>query len=379
MVRFATSLFAAALTCLPTIGCDALSESDVAPKAAPETSRSGEQTGKRRRPRPISVSCGFSVELPFRRAHAPKPPQVLDLIAAEDRFRKAAVSVNCADLPSVSSKSAFFDVSSRGVLAHLGATRVSTTDIELDGRKGVEVRATIPADNPHPEIGWTGEQDVRLRTYLSGKRAYQLLVLQSADNAGADALANDFFDSFEFAANAPPPDPPPVWTRQVIGDFAVEAPGEVTVLDRDNDQVSHDVAFEHEGDRTGYSMRVWTNALPSRSHSADERLDAFFTLAFETGTSEVVSRKHVQHGSWRALDVSYHPNMPLPEAIAPSDPKTRKAVEDAIADRKPGDHVRLVLAGDVIVELRARMEERADRVTWFLESLEAAEAAEAAG
>ncbi len=361
----------AALTCVVAPACDQL----VGDKAAPEVEdATPERPRERRRPRAISPTCGFLVELPFRRANAPTPAQLLDAISAEDRFKKVAVSANCADLKSVSSPSTFFDISSRGMLEHLGATLISKEDIELQGRKGVEIRARIPAEKSDPSIGWTGEQDVRLRTYLSGKRAYQLTVLQSAANTDADEVATTFFDSFELRADAPPPSPPVTWTRQVIGDFAVEAPGKATPQDRGNAQASHDVWFEHEGDRTGYSVRIWTNTLPSRSHSEKNRLDAFFGLVFETEHSEIVSRKHLEHGEWSALDVSYHQNLPIPDSIAASDPKVRKVVDDTIAERKPGDHVRLVLAGDVIVELRARMEERADRVKWFFESLEPADA-----
>jgi hypothetical protein len=278
---------------------------------------------------------------------APITAGLTDQIAVESPTRRIALIASCADVPSVSSAQEFLEVTSGAIVTHLRGTVETKTPMDFDGRPGLHLRMTIAADAKPPGILWPGALVYELRLFVAGTRQYQLTALHAAD-ADVDDLRDPFFASFRLLQGAPKPQPAPAWTKHEVAGVEFEAPGRPMPLEANGEGFVDGVTFT---DTSGYAASVW--AAPPGA-SAVEKLRAHFLLRTATAEAEILSETETEAAGRPALDVTYRPNIPLPEHLAPTDPATREAVASVIASRPTTFRVRLVLAGTRVVQLLVR-------------------------
>ena len=314
-----------------------------------------------------SSACGFEVAVPWGPTPAPKDPRVLDQVASEQPGGRTAVIASCADMGQVKFDADVLEVSLRGVMVGLGAKDFSSTAFEYEGRSGVKASGTVAAEDKPAMLPWPGPMHYHVRILVSGSNQYQLLMLAADDDA---ELAEDWFASFHFGRNAPPPTPSDTWTRRTLGSWSIDGPGEAKPVRLKPDGMKDGLAFEGNRGETGYSASVWPAQDDARLDTPEKRLRAHFLLHVATEHTEIDSETFDDEGKWPALEIVYRIAMPVPDHIGAGDPNTQQVVRDMAAERPLTYRVRLYEGEGEVVQLRADTRNRDDRVKWFLDSLE---------
>ncbi|MCA9708309.1 MAG: hypothetical protein KDK70_20835 [Myxococcales bacterium] len=320
-------------------------------------------------PEHTSTACAFAVQLPTPLSIQPAPPGLLDQLAYEDPLQPLTLLASCGDVPSVGSPAEFLDVTAEVIATQMKATVDTRTEVQLQGRPGLALSMTIPAERKPPAMPWSGDLIYRLRLYVAGRRQYQLHVLHPA-GASLDDSPERFFAGFRLLDDAPAAPAPLAWGAQTIDGVTVEVPGTPVPEEPAADGLVQHVRFEgNDGRPTPYAVSLWTAALPGALDDPTQRLRAHFMLRVATKDAEIVAETPTEVAGRPALDVTYRPRLPLPEHLAPDDARTRAAVEELIAQRPTELRLRLVLDGDRIVQLRAANPASPEEAARFLGSL----------
>ncbi len=314
-----------------------------------------------------SSACGFEVAVPWGPTFAPKDPRVLDQVASERPGGRMAVIASCADMGKVKFDADVLEVSARGVMVGLGGKGDTTTPVEYEARQGLEAAGTVAAEDKPAMLPWSGPLHYHLRIFVSGSRQYQLLMLAAEDDA---ELARDWFQSFHFGRDAPPPTPPDAWTRRELGAWTIEGPGEAKAVLTRTDAMKQGLTFEGNRGETGYSASLWPAQTDARLDTTDKRLRAHFLLHVASEHTEIEAETFDDAGKWPWLEITYRIAMPVPDHLAADDPAARQVVREMAAERPLTYRVRLYEGEGEIVQLEADTRNREDRVTWFLGSLE---------
>jgi hypothetical protein len=134
------------------------------------------------------------------------------------------------------------------------------------------------------------------------------------------------------------------------------------------EQVRFGTAERH----TPFRLMVWSADLPGDFDDPIKilRLHAFMRLITEE--TEIVSETQVEVGGRPAIDIVYHKDIPLPEHLAPQDPKVRTLVEEMVAEDLDEYRTRLVFVDDRIVQLFAA-DAPVEQYTRFFDSLVSAD------
>lgn len=293
------------------------------------------------------------MKLPGSLSLQPTPPGLLDQLATEDNLAQIALLASCGDVPTAGSPGEFLEITSGVIARQLHATIDRRVELDRQGRPGLELIMSVPEANKPPTIPWPGDLSYRLRLYVAGTRQYQLHALHAADSP-VDDMVERFFAGFRLLDEAPAAAPPLTWSTHRIGDLTVEAPGTAQPLHAMLEGLLTSVKFGSHERSTPYALSVWTHEFPGESGELDDptqRLRAHFMLRIATEHTEIIKESAGTLAGRPILELVYRPNLPLPDHIAPKDARIRDEVKELI-ERNPSEfRMRLVLAGDRIVQL----------------------------
>ena len=297
-----------------------------------------------------STRCGFAVKLPGPLSKQPTPPGLLDQLATEDNLAQVALLASCGDVPSVGSPREFLEITSGVIVRQFHATVDRRAELDLQGRPGLELVMSVPEADKPPTIPWPGDLSYRLRLYVAGTRQYQVHALHSADSP-VDDMVERFFAGFRLLDQAPLAAEPLTWSVQSIAGLTVEAPGTAQPLNATTEGLVTSVKFGSQERSTPYALSIWTHELPGALEAPTQRLRAHFMLRIATEHTEIIEESPGTLAGRPMLELVYRPNLPLPDHIAPQDTRIRTEVQELI-ERNPSEfRMRLVLAGDRIVQL----------------------------